>query len=86
MGYDMQFPANQLGGQIFLWVMKGYGLSEAWVKRGSTVISYISYKGTQARLKNDLWGIKSFSRPHSILLECVARQMNRLYIVRPCQK
>jgi hypothetical protein len=25
MGYGMQFPANQVGGQLELWVLRGYG-------------------------------------------------------------
>src|SRR5579863_388892 len=37
MGYHMQIPAHQLGGPILLWVIRGYGLSEVWVKRSSTV-------------------------------------------------
>ena len=39
MGYGMQFPANQLGGWLELWDLRGYGLSGIWVKRGSTVVS-----------------------------------------------
>jgi hypothetical protein len=39
MGYGMQFPANQVGGQLRLWDIRGYGLSEVWVMRGSTVHS-----------------------------------------------
>jgi hypothetical protein len=37
MGYGMSIPANQLGNHDLLWVTRGYGLSEVWVKRGSTV-------------------------------------------------
>jgi len=37
MGYGMQFPAYQVGGQVRLWVIRGYGLTEVWVMRGSTV-------------------------------------------------
>ena len=37
MGYAMHFPTNQLGGCKMLWGLRGYGLSEVWVKRGSTV-------------------------------------------------
>ena len=36
MGYGVQIPA-QLGGPKMAWVIRGYGLSEAWVKRVSTV-------------------------------------------------
>ena len=38
MGYGMQFPANQLGGQKKLWDLRVYGLSEVWVKRVPTVV------------------------------------------------
>jgi len=38
MGYGMQFPMNQVGGQLDLWDIRGYGLSEVWVMRGSTVL------------------------------------------------
>ena len=38
MGYGMQFPANRVGGSLELWVIRGYGFSEVWVMRGSTVI------------------------------------------------
>ena len=37
MGYGTQFPTHQTGGQIRLWVKRGYGLSGVWDKRGSTV-------------------------------------------------
>ena len=37
MGYGIQIPAHQTGGQIRLWVKRGYGLSGVWDKRGSTV-------------------------------------------------
>ena len=37
MGYEPNFPANQLGGQKFLWVIVEYGLSGIWVRRESTV-------------------------------------------------
>jgi hypothetical protein len=41
MGYGMQFPANQVGGQLRLWGIRGYGLSGVWVIRGSTVVIVI---------------------------------------------
>ena len=44
MGYGMQFPANQVGGQLELWVLRGYGLLEVWVKRSSTVVSQAEYE------------------------------------------
>ena len=39
MGSGMQFPAHQVGGQLELWDIRGYGLSGVWVKRGRTVYS-----------------------------------------------
>ena len=41
MGYGLQIPANQPGGPNFLWVIRGYGFSQAWVMRVSTVYIYI---------------------------------------------
>ncbi|KAF9476183.1 hypothetical protein BDN70DRAFT_812686 [Pholiota conissans] len=38
MGYGLQIPAHQAGGSIYLWVIRGYGLSGVWVMRGSTVL------------------------------------------------
>ncbi|KAF8256990.1 hypothetical protein EI94DRAFT_1635459, partial [Lactarius quietus] len=37
MGYGTQIPAHQIGGQIGLWGIRGYGLSGVCDKRGSTV-------------------------------------------------
>jgi len=37
MGYGTQIPAHQIGGQIGLWGIRGYGLSDVCDKRGSTV-------------------------------------------------
>ena len=37
MGYGMQFPANQVGGSLELWDIRGYGFSGVWVMRGPTV-------------------------------------------------
>ena len=37
MGFAVQTPANRVGGQEKLWDIRGYGLSEVWVMRGSTV-------------------------------------------------
>ena len=34
----VQFPAYQIGGSKMLWDKKGYGLSEVWVMRESTVV------------------------------------------------
>ena len=39
MGYGLQIPAHQLGGPKMAWDFRGYGLSEAWVKRVSTVVN-----------------------------------------------
>ena len=41
MGYGLQIPAHQLGGPKMAWDFRGYGLSEAWVKRVSTVQWYV---------------------------------------------
>jgi len=38
MGYGMHFPAHQVGGQVELWDITGYGFSQVWVMTGSTVI------------------------------------------------
>ena len=40
MGYGLQIPAHQLGGPKMAWDFRGYGLSEAWVKRVLTVLKY----------------------------------------------
>ena len=37
MGYDRDLPANQLGGQIFLWDVIEYGSPGIWDRRESTV-------------------------------------------------
>ena len=37
MGYDMHFPANQLGGPKKVWTIREYGLSQVWVKTETTV-------------------------------------------------
>ena len=42
MGYAMHFPAHQLGGHQMLWDKRGYGFTEVWVKRGSTVYALIT--------------------------------------------
>ena len=44
MGYGMHFPAQQVGGQLELWDIRGYGFSGLWVMTGPTVLSvYHSY-------------------------------------------
>ena len=40
MGYGMQFPVNQVGGQLRLWGIRGYGLLGVWVMRGLTVLGF----------------------------------------------
>jgi len=37
MGYDMHFPANQLGGPKKVWTVRECGLSQVWVKAETTV-------------------------------------------------
>jgi hypothetical protein len=37
MGYGVKFSAHRLGGLKKVWVKRVYGLSQAWVMRGSTV-------------------------------------------------
>jgi hypothetical protein len=37
MGFGYEIPANQVGGSKMLWVFAGYGLSQVWVRTGSTV-------------------------------------------------
>ena len=39
MGYEPNFPENQLGGQKFLWVIIEYGLLGIWDGRELTVQS-----------------------------------------------
>ena len=52
MGYVGDFPASQLGGWDFLWVMGGYGLREVWVIRVSTVVLYSGKCSPPARLRD----------------------------------
>ena len=44
MGFWYEIPANQLGGLKMLWVITGYGLSQVWVRTGSTVLSIPNVK------------------------------------------
>jgi len=37
MPYTMQFPAYRIGGRVELCLIRGYALSEVYLKRGSTV-------------------------------------------------
>jgi len=37
MGYDMHFPANQLGGPKKVWTITEYGLPRIWVTAETTV-------------------------------------------------
>ena len=41
MSYGVHFPAHQVGGWLGLWVKRGYGLPEVWVKRSSTALTAI---------------------------------------------
>ena len=50
MGYGVHFPAHQVGGWPGLWVKRGYGLSEVWVKRGSTVLRSVSNESASASM------------------------------------
>src|ERR1700678_3249948 len=38
MGYGVEIPAHQVGGQEKLWDIRVYGLSKVWVMRVSTVV------------------------------------------------
>ena len=38
MGFWYKIPANQLGGLKVIWIFTGYGLSQVWVRTGSTVV------------------------------------------------
>ena len=40
MGFQVKFPAYQVGGPKKLWDIRGYGLSQLWVMTESTVISF----------------------------------------------
>jgi hypothetical protein len=37
MGFGAQIPVHRVGGMEMLWHLRGYGLSEVWFTRGSTV-------------------------------------------------
>jgi hypothetical protein len=52
MGYGMQFPAYQIGGSKMLWDKRGYGLSEVWVKRESTVSFKCLIAGVTSRIRD----------------------------------
>ena len=63
MGYGLQIPAHQLGGPKMAWDFRGYELSEAWVKRVSTVFRYEG--GIAWAFENvdpEAWGLKSVGR------------------------
>jgi hypothetical protein len=38
MGFGTQIPVHRVGGMEMLWHLRGYGLSEVWFTRGSTVL------------------------------------------------
>jgi hypothetical protein len=52
MGYGLQIPAHQLGGPKRVWDFWGYGLSNAWVMRVSTVpcLTALSLRNAQVHL------------------------------------
>ncbi len=57
MGYDTEIPAHQIGGHMVLWAIRGYGLSEVWVKTSSTVAKWLLnprlvIQGSNRRLKS----------------------------------
>ena len=37
MGFASKITVHRVGGMELLWHMRGYGLSQVWIKRGSTV-------------------------------------------------
>ena len=46
MGYEVLFPANQLGGLKTLWDLRQYRVCEPWVMKESTVNSFIGAHDT----------------------------------------
>jgi hypothetical protein len=54
MAYGTHFPANQVGGQQKLWDVRGYGLSEVWIKTSSTVHSRFTVPTALAGLLTQL--------------------------------
>jgi hypothetical protein len=59
--YGMQFPAIQAGGQLELWVLRGYGFLEVWVKRSSTTVVFHWHAATTSKMMHDKWrGPKNF--------------------------
>ena len=42
MGYGIQIPANQLGKSSELWDLAGYGILQAWLMTGSTVVMILT--------------------------------------------
>jgi hypothetical protein len=50
MGYGLQIPAHQLGGPKRVWDFWGYGLSNAWVMRVSTVYSHAYSQGSKCEV------------------------------------
>ena len=58
MGYGVEFPAYQIGGSKMLWDKRGYGLSEVWVMRESTVhlFAYFKVSSSITRRYNGTFG------------------------------
>ncbi|KAF9479400.1 hypothetical protein BDN70DRAFT_807063 [Pholiota conissans] len=54
MGYGLQIPAHQAGGSIYLWVIRGYGLSGVWVMRGSTVATVTNSRSYTSLMMRDV--------------------------------
>src|SRR6266852_2040688 len=45
MGYGLGFSAYQVGNKKYLWGKREYGISELWVKRASTVVTFLKHIG-----------------------------------------
>ena len=68
MGFWYEIPANQLGGLKMVWVFTGYGLSQVWVRTGSTVmydVSIATKVAFEIPYRDLLW--------HHLLLQSVGR-------------
>ena len=53
MGYEVFFPANQLGGLKNLWDLREYGVCEPWVMRKSTVVIVFCQRSAAIQI---VWG------------------------------
>ena len=56
--FPLHFPANQLGGRKMLWGLRGYGFSDVWVKRGSTVHITLPFTQEQKDLQKKKFELK----------------------------